>query len=520
MEQVSRTEGEEVAKVINAYAYFECSTRTFVNVKEVFDAVIKSSFNSHPTSYINFYNHYVIGKDTPNKLKLAQMLCGEETGDGNSEVKTDDGKYCVIRNIPEEEVYKITQDERASKNYFYYVYDVGDRETFEKARETQHKIESQFSYKAFKFILYGINNNIESEQNVSLEELMAAALKNSCYFFELQEFNLEKIHKQLTSFKRKFSNNQIYCTGLEGTGYKEIVSNYVKKLFDEYKICQNSFIPMKIYEMNPLKEFLDHDTYYHKITICFVYSPFCRETFNIIHKYVSEFSELKDCRQPPLYLLENKLINTEGKEKEVTTFETKRFYLMKRMKPLDSLEKIIEQQRNEYDDELDHENQPAKDYIHIFCNEELEERLLDNKIVKFVYEGEFLFIRFEDEIVKYEVKFHHGSDYSFSEYAKNIFCFVDNNDESTIDAIQESKSKIKNAEINFRVIVENAMKLDEEEEKDLIENLKNKYKTMANDFVPFTKPESDTDTYEGLFKYLLKRDENTKLSEEKTCCRI
>ena len=41
-------------------------------------------------------------------------------------------KKNVIMNVTDEEIDSLEKDEKAQANYFYYVYDVDDRETFEK----------------------------------------------------------------------------------------------------------------------------------------------------------------------------------------------------------------------------------------------------------------------------------------------------------------------------------------------------------------------------------------------------
>ena len=91
-------------------------------------------------------NVFVVGKNTPNKFKLIQML-GKNKEDeksflehfeGKLETKHGNSKYTVI-SVTEEEVDSLKKDEKNYFNYFYYVYDVDDRETFEKIEKNSSK---------------------------------------------------------------------------------------------------------------------------------------------------------------------------------------------------------------------------------------------------------------------------------------------------------------------------------------------------------------------------------------------
>ena len=141
----------------------------------------------------HFYNVYVLGKDTPNKLKLSQIFGKKVARDGNSERIEYKEKH-TIRNVPEGKEDEITKEEKANENIFFYVYNVDDRETFEKFEKIHEKLNGKFIFQA-SFVLYGINRNIEHERSVSQEELIQTAFKNESSYFELQEFNIftEKI---------------------------------------------------------------------------------------------------------------------------------------------------------------------------------------------------------------------------------------------------------------------------------------------------------------------------------------
>ena len=57
----------------------------------------------------SFNNAYVIGKDTPNKLKLFQCFGGELKEDGSREVVDNITQY-TIRNVPDGKEDEITQN--------------------------------------------------------------------------------------------------------------------------------------------------------------------------------------------------------------------------------------------------------------------------------------------------------------------------------------------------------------------------------------------------------------------------
>ena len=180
-----------------------------------------------------FYNIYVLGKDTPNKLKLSQMLGKRVSGYGNSErIKEKHNTKYTIRNVPEESEDEIIKDEDVfyvSHNYFFYVYNVDDRETFEKFEEIHQKLKEKFNNKDNDiFVLYGINSNIEHERSVSQEELIKTAFKNESFYFELQEFNMEWIPIQI-NYIYGVTNKIIYVSGSYDFEHGEFLNEYLKK---------------------------------------------------------------------------------------------------------------------------------------------------------------------------------------------------------------------------------------------------------------------------------------------------
>ena len=317
--------GEELAMKINACDYLECSSPKFENVDEVFEAVVKCTFCD------NFGNCYIIGKDTPNKLNFVQMIRGKRNGRKFNK----DTEY-TIRSIPEEDVDKITKEEKDGRNQIYYVYNVDDRVSFEKYEEIHKMLKEKFNTDNDKFVLCGINVNIENERSVSFEELIATAFKNESFYFELQKFNSKVIGEQLYNYS--FSNEATYISGLERSGYREVFNNHMKKLFNEYKICRELFIPKKIEEIE-LEKILDSAINEEKkIRIYFVYSPFYRETLAAIEDIFSKCANIQKYYKLPIYLLKNELIDSEGKTEEVTAFDTKRICLKKRIKSSDNFE--------------------------------------------------------------------------------------------------------------------------------------------------------------------------------------
>ena len=278
---------------------------------------------------------YVIGKDTPNKLKLSQMFGKKDTGDGNSE-RIENSYYSkrkyIIRNIPEGSEYEITKDEEADSNTFFYVYNVDDRETFEKFEKTQQKIKEKFFKRHDCFVLYGINCNIENKRSVSQEELMKTAIKNKCCCFELHEFKMYEISIQITD-SAVFSGETIYISGSKESKYEEFLNKYTEKLLNKYEFLDAIYIPIKIEEMEPLEEILDKAIEEeNSIGINFVYSPFNRNTFTSIKEYISKCSNLQNYYHLPIYIHENALIEARGETKEVSVFEAKIFCLKKRIK--------------------------------------------------------------------------------------------------------------------------------------------------------------------------------------------
>ena len=572
-----------------------------------------------------FCNVYIIGKDTPNKLKFTQMLEGDE----NTEVIDQERKY-IIRNVPEEEVDKLVKEEKSRKNYFYYVYNVDDKETFEKSGKIIQKLKWDFKNNDNDmFVLYGFNINIENERIVSHEELITTAFKNETSYFELHEFNMEKIKDQI-NYLKSFNGIKIYFTGLEESGYKDMLNKSITDLFNEYKILQDLYIPIDIEELTPLEEILNKSIEdEEKVEIGFIYSPFDRESFTAIEKYILKCPNLQDYYRLPLCINENTFIDGNGKTRRVTTLEAKKFSLKKGIKfsenfwfsnhfTLKKIERskgkilidfngnliqnyevdkcnlvksgalkiqkafygakicIIDLSKDYYnpclgvddnnyliasdssniDDTLVKEEEentlfirltswqrqhyitftkldfesvlkqylelqkPAKETIHIFPKDQFEDILLDNRIVGFVNEEECKIIRYQNHIFKYKVEFH--DKYVFNNEMKHIFCFVDNDDASGIDTIQNFKKEICDHDVNFHVIVKNALHLNEDEERDEIKHLQNQFDVISNDFIPITQIESIDDLfeYEDLFTLLLKGTESTIKTNEKTNCRI
>ena len=173
-------------------------------------------------------NVYIIGKDTPNKLKLAQMFGGkdkfDEAWDGKEklEVKNKMNETFYIRIIPEDEAETLTKDKNVPLNRIFYVYDVDDRKTFEKYEKVHQILKEKFTDVMHdRFILFGISCDIKNERTVSTEELFMAASKNQSSFHELQKF--------CTSWDPFFSyfdgsiNEVIYFIGSEQSRYKDIL---------------------------------------------------------------------------------------------------------------------------------------------------------------------------------------------------------------------------------------------------------------------------------------------------------
>ena len=281
------------------------------------------------------FDVYVLGKDTPNKLKFAQMLGGKETGDGNSEVKKEEDSYVFkIRNIPEEDINKITRsDNPLQKILIFYVYNVDDRETFEKY-EKIHQVLKKVAEPNW-FILYGINSNIERERSVSREELITTALKTESFYFELQEFDKKYIGEQLNGPDSK--NKTTYIGSSEELLIKKSIDESLESLFGKHEITKEIFIPMIIDEMKELEIILDEaiddeeGNEERKTEIYFIYSPYRRETFTAIKYYFSKCSNLQNYNKLPISIIEDVSEDT-GEEKEVTNIEVMKYCFMKEIK--------------------------------------------------------------------------------------------------------------------------------------------------------------------------------------------
>ena len=530
MEPIPREKGEEMAKRIGACTYIECSVLKARNITEIFDEAVRYALNPPKPKEINhIHNYYIIGKGTQNMYKLVEML-------GKNKVIENDTKS-IFKSVADDEVDKITKGEKDEKNYFYYVYNVDDRETFDKYERIHQKLKEKFNKDEDKFVLYGINCEIKNERSVSVDELITTALKNESYYFELQEFDEEKIKGQINL--NNFTNETYYVTGLEKIKYMKFFNESIKNIFNDYKIRCDLFIPKKIEEMEPLKKILDRAVKDNKrIEIYFVYSPINRETFTAIEEYVSKCSKLQnynkyyhsDNRRTlifenklPFYLYRSESIDDGSKAKEVTVLDEKKFCLKKRIEHCESF--------NFADDFFlgiseGEPQEPAKETIHVFCEDRIEEKLLDKKIVCFDNEEECKSIRIDDQKFKYKVEFHRNDECSFTEEMKHIFWFFENDDESFLNDIQESINEIRIEELDFHVIVINVQKLDRDKEQEQIEHYKKTFNTTPIDFVPFPKIESDEDfyhEYEELFTNLLKgiiSSSGINSREEITCCRV
>ena len=183
------------------------------------------------------------------------------------------------------------------------------------------------------------------------------------------------------------------------------------------------------------------------------------------------------------------------------------------------MQHFITFKKNEFENVLKQylELQEQKETIHIFCDYELKGKLLDKKITVLI-DNEFKFIRFNNHIFKYKVEFH--DEYSFNAEMKHVICFIDNDDESKLELIRDLKEENLTKEANLHIIVKNVLKLGKDEEQEKIEDLKNKYESLSNDFVPISQYRDDVEEYHNLFKQLIKGEEPTIQVKEETCCRI
>ena len=605
-------------------------------------------------------NVYIIGKDTPYKLRFAQMLGGKETGDGNSVVIKSPVKY-TIRNIPEKDVNKIEKEKRENEeagnrsNYFFYVYNVDDRETFNKYEKIHQKLKEKFNENTDKFFLYGISSSL-SDLRVHYLELMVYAFRNQSFYFVLQKFDIDGIQKQLRDYT--YYNKTFYFAGSEESRYTDLLFAFLLISFNNYVIRNEYFLASKLEEMRPLKEILDKAIEERKETeICFVYNQFDRKTFTAIEEYISKCSDLENYIFLPLYIQQNDLIKDEERI-DVTSLEASRFSLKKRIDPYMNItsdrvsipskiekseNKIIIHfksstgsfeyykidecdfvQSNKYEIEkgfegariyiadlskdltdlsmtiqgddyseiykytyllsrskdidwykvgIDDRNyiiagdisnvnpdqvymreeealrllvpekkehfitfnkdeienvlmqyaelqEPPKETIHIFGNDMVEYELITYEIVVFINEEQYKFIRFDNHIFKYKVEFHNDV-YSFTDDMKHIVCFVDNDDESSINCIQESKNQIDESETNVHIFVRNSLKLNENDQQRLLNCFKRRYASISNNIFSVPKIENDETIcqYHDLFTKILK-GERTRQIEEKSCCRI
>ena len=580
---------------------------------------------------------FVIGRDTRNKLKLAQMLGGKEDGDGNSEITLDSEKY-IIKYVFKDEVDNLNREENNEHDYFFYVYDVDDKETFNMYVHVQTSIKWRFKRDDSKpyFILYGINCNIKHKRSVSHEELMNLATKNKSNYFELQKFNLEGISQQLRKFK-PIKLNTIYITGSEESGYKHAIENK----FKQYELLVDSYILMNIEEMKSPEE-IDIDT--SKIKLC--YSPFKKESFTAIEEYISKYSNSQRLFEISLSIIENIDPSETRKEKEITSYEAKKYCLMKGIgfeaekeydylsqegyfdrfgipsrkfedklyvnsdlkdkyqqvksklaksgifklirnntfndifffdlfdgikdrlpknfnyiiagnsnnltdREAEIIEKdIIKPIRRQHYIRVDGSNietvieqyfelqKPAKETIHIFCNENIKYALLFRQIIGFVNEEECKFISFHNHIYKYRIEFHNKLTFN-EEEMKYMIIFSEIDNESEIETLYNDLTNIGifESKTKFMIPLLTPIAYTNEEEENRIGQLKNKYLEISNMIESVQIPEDivsllkTTIMYHTEKKFVKRMDkvftrliegnkELGKQTEEGTCCRI
>ena len=182
--------------------------------------------------------------------------------------------------------------------------------------------------------------------------------------------------------------------------------------------------------------------------------------------------------------------------------------------------------------------EPAKETIHVFGNNELEEVLLDTDAIGFVEEEECRFIQFNNHIFKYKIEFH--DELTFNKEMDYVIYFNDINDESGIEPILD---QLKGSGIsNFIIVLQSKENnITSDEEQIILENLKNKYNDMPNKFGLFVSSdkikfneeygmfcfEDEKNAYssiDNIFCSLTKGEELSKLNEENeedgNCCRV
>ena len=274
-------------------------------------------------------NVYVIGKNTPNKLKLIYMLggkevdekCSYENFEGELETEVDNCDFTII-NVTLEEAKSLKKDKK--DNNIYYVYDVDDRETFEQLKSIHPALKAEFHGKFNnRFVYYGIACDIKNERSISFEELMTTANENKTDYFELQEFNMERINENIDSFH--WFGSTVYIAFSKQSGYKEVLNEEIKFALKEFEFLKHTFVPISIEEMEPLDEFYEKmKAVGDESSIAFIYSPYSRESFTLIEDYVSKCPNIHNYNNLELHVFENKYIKIDGKEREVTDLEVKR----------------------------------------------------------------------------------------------------------------------------------------------------------------------------------------------------
>ena len=492
---------------------------------------------------MRIYNIYVVGKNTPNKIKLFQIFARKEPDDKSSSENIEKklefiyktakygGKKYIVFNLTEEEADSLQKDKDVDENYFYYVFDVDDSETFEKLQNIHPHLKEKFDGDRDRFVLYGINSNIKNERKVSFEELIAAADKNDIPCFELQEFNTEKIIQHIKIPVANWAT--FYIAGSEQSGYKEFVDSTIETLLDDFVYLDKSFIKRKIEEMEPLEEIIEKAIEENnKISIIFLYSAYDRETFTSIKEYIAKCSNLQNY-DLDMQISESPIIDGEGEEKKITRVELSRFSMMYNMKKsLNILSSYIPSKKaNELYDES---HEPTKETIYFIGNNDIEEALLDTKVIGIDKdEEEYALVRFKNQTFKYKVEFR--EEFTIDKEMNNIIFFVDIDDTSEIESIFNEINE--NGINNFLFLVHSNEDIPKDEEKTKIESLKEKFEKISSKIELFNISEEidfneDSNmfelrhdeisyrSFERMFVHLTTGEEQYEEREEKGCCRV
>ena len=490
---------------------------------------------------------------------------------------------------------------------------------------------------------------------VSIEELMFTAVDNNMFYFELQKFDMKKIHNHICFFGID-DDAIIYFSGSEQSGYEELFNEKMTELFKEFNYLKKYFVLMDIEDMDPLEEIIgksigeeeeeEEEVFNDDISIVFVYSPYNRESFKSIEEYVSKCPDLQEYENLYISICENEHIE-EDKEKEVTNLEVTRFcrkynidnqkfdpescdepkktpegfirfeyssrfntekflvqekddcskYHIKskfaksgvvnfyqcysfydiyfcslsdndielenerynyiiacnssdfRGAQVKEIEKVflnelkpkyrqhyIRFKKNEIDDVLNQYyelQEPAKETIHIFGDNELMEALLNTGVVGFVKDEECKLVRFNNHIFKYKVEFH--DDFSFNSKMDYFICFADIGNESDNNSLL--KEIEANGTDNFLFLVQNKGDFSKGEAKTRVENIKASFGKISNKIELFNysctiKLDKESnhfefddknvfDSLENVFRKLTKGEEQPiENDDENGCCRV